>query len=230
MKHLLFDLDQTLFDFKQAERKALELTFEQLGLTIDESIIIRYSQINDRMWKMLEKGEIDKQSLRSERFNQLKQELGLNVDTLKISTLYTENLGKQGILFDHALDVLKYCSELLPCSVASNGLKEVQFGRIERAGIGKYFQNIFVSEEIGAEKPDQKYFSHILEKLDLKACEIGFIGDSLSADMLGGANAGLMTIWYNPQHERNDRGIAIDYEIDDLTKLCEIVAKELGRR
>ncbi len=223
-KIVLFDADQTLFDFKKCEAFALKACLAELGLRSDDECIETYSKINEALWKKLERGEIEKSKLVTERFVQFCDALSFDCDALQLSKRYRENLADQAFLFEGAVDILDALGTEARLFLVTNGLKSVQTGRLERSGIGKYFEEIFISEEVGAEKPDVKFFDAVKSRIDnFEDKEAIIIGDSLTSDIKGGINAGIDTCWYNPEGKEAPRDMKITYIIKELSELKEII-------
>lgn len=191
-KYIFFDADNTLYDFNKAEASALRESIIRMGNEWDDSLIPLYHEINDKLWKDFEKKLIDTKRLRVERFEILKQRAGLDYDSSIMSPVYVEALSHYAYLLEGAKELLEKLYENHTLVLSTNGLSSVQRGRIEMSGIGKYFKEILISEEIGIQKPDAGYFAKGLEKLGFpQKEEVLVIGDSLSSDIMGAKNAGL---------------------------------------
>lgn len=221
---VLLDLDDTILDFGIAEHEALKKSLAGFGLSNSEETIRRYSEINKLHWEMLERGEITRAQVLLGRFEQLLHELDCedegSVLAAKLRDTYEYNLS-QGHWFmpgaEQMLEDLKGKYRLFLCS---NGTPVVQEGRLKSSGIGYYFEQVFISEAIGYNKPAKEYFNRCFEAIpDLELSRCIIIGDSLSSDILGGINAGIRTCWYNPRFAENKKGIEPDYEIYDLKQL-----------
>lgn len=204
---ILFDADGTLLDFDEAEKQALIELYTYAGIEITEASLQAYSQINQMMWKRLEKKEITKQQLVDERFELLFDVLHLQRnDGKKLSLLYGDELAKQHQLLDGALDTVKELSKKYELSIITNGNLASQIARLHDSGIDLYTKHIFISDQIGYQKPDKAFFDAVLDKLEEKdQSKILVVGDSLSSDILGAYNAGLDSCWIcgNNQEENN---------------------------
>lgn len=224
-KVLFFDVDGTLLDFDVAEREALGMLLRDRGIEIREEYIQCYHHINASMWKMLERGEITREKLQSERFVQFFDAIGLKGKADgEENRIYRNYLSQAVIPIAGAEAVLQELGSRYPLYVVSNGNTQVQYGRLGISGFQKYFRQIFLSEEIGYTKPDKRFFEECLRRLpDVKREEILLIGDSLSSDMAGGRNAGIDTCWYNPAKIPEDASIPVTYEIRDLRELCALL-------
>ncbi len=221
---ILIDLDDTLFDFKKAEAKALCCTLEKLGIKPTQAITERYSEINDCMWKRLEKGEMTREEVKSKRFEVLFKELKVHTDCKLARNIYETTLSRDHIFIEGAENLLKTLYGKYRLYLVSNGSTHIQKGRIASSGIEKYFDRIFISEDVGSNKPSKEYFDYCFEKID-NFCkeETIILGDSLTSDMKGGNNAGISTCWFNPNGHENEQQIKVDYEIHSLSEFMKIL-------
>lgn len=223
-KIILFDLDETIFDFKKSEAAAVANALKQIGVTPNEKIVKRYSEINESLWKKLEKGEISRHEVLTKRFEILFDELSVDFDSSEMKKIYEKNLSQTGHLIDGAVDLLEKIYQKYNLYIVSNGTLSVQLGRIKCSKIGKYFKELFISEVIGSVKPQKQFFDYCFERIpDINLEETLIVGDSLSSDILGGNNAGIKTCWFNPNHQINTLGVKVDYEISKLDELLKII-------
>ena len=225
IRHIFLDLDDTIFDFKKAERIALSRTLHGEGIEPTELMLDRYSEINLSQWKLLELGKLTREEVLVRRYEILFQELGMSCDAKKISEIYEDFLGEGHYFIPGAEDMLEDLSKSYHLYLASNGAVKVQRSRIESAGIEKYFENIFLSEQIGYEKPDIRFFEKCFAQIPgFKREEALILGDSLTSDIRGGKNAGILTVWFNPHRKQIEEGIVPDYEIGQLEELQTILS------
>ena len=223
-KTILFDLDETIFDFKKSEAAAVANALKQIGVTPNEKIVKRYSEINESLWKKLEKGEISRHEVLTKRFEILFDELSVDFDSSEMKKIYEKNLSQTGHLIDGAVDLLEKIYQKYNLYIVSNGTLSVQLGRIKCSEIGKYLKELFISEVIGSVKPQKQFFDYCFERIpDINLEETLIVGDSLSSDILGGNNAGIKTCWFNPNHQINTLGVKVDYEISKLDELLKII-------
>lgn len=220
---LLLDNDDTLMDFADAERQAIKRTLLQNCLPYTEQLRATYSAINDSLWKRLERGEIKREKIFTERFRIFKEESGLSFSVKKVSADYMKNLELGHTLMAGAMDFLERNFEKYDLYVVTNGHSHTQNKRIDDANIRKYFKEVFVSEDIGFQKPQAGYFdyvfSHIREKDKSK---ILLIGDSLSSDIAGGIAAGIDTCWFNHKGNKAET-IKPKYEIHSINELYDYI-------
>ena len=217
---LFIDLDDTILDFKAQEDAAIVKTLREAGITPTQEVCARYSQINKDHWARMEKGEIDRQQVLFGRFQVLFAELGIDADWEKAALGYMENLSEGHYFLPGAENALASLSKKYRLFITSNGTAKVQNKRLDSAGIRKYFENIFISQDIGINKPDKGFFDYCFAHVpgfDPKKAMI--IGDSPSSDITGGQNAGIATCWVNPKHREYSRPNKPDYEIENLTQL-----------
>ncbi|MBS7131563.1 MULTISPECIES: YjjG family noncanonical pyrimidine nucleotidase [Clostridium] len=222
---LLFDADETLFDFKMAEKQAFLRALEEYKLDVDKEESLKlYSQINKHIWEEFERGEITADRLRVERFERFSKKIKIDFDAVSFSKAYAKFLGEGAYLFDDSVEVIDYLSKKYKLALVTNGLKDVQKSRISKTPLKDYFQELIISDEIKISKPDPRIFDYALDKLDhMDKSKVLMIGDSLTSDMQGGINAGIDTCWYNPNHLENKSGLNLTYEIHSLNELKEIL-------
>ncbi len=225
-KAILFDLDDTLFDFHRSEKEALEQTLISFGITPDTEMIRYYSRVNDSQWKLLEKGEISREQVLLRRFEIFYEGIGKKgIDPVETRHRYEHNLSRSWYYLDGAEELISELCRDYELYIVSNGTAAVQDGRIAASGIAKYFRDIFISQKIGFNKPDKRFFDFCLEKAGgLGKEDALLVGDSLSSDIQGGKNAGITTLWYNPHNAKADGGIVPDYEVTSLD-MIPIVAE-----
>ena len=221
---LLFDADGTLFDFKLAEREALVETLAQCGIIADEYIIDSYSKINDNLWKKLELGEIKKTELKWQRFLILAQKHGFSYDVFKASDIYAVELANKSHLLENAFEICQHLAKTHRMYLITNGFKFMQRRRFDQSPLVPFFSDVFISEEIGVEKPAIEYFKAVEAAIDgFDSSKTLVIGDSLSSDIAGGINAGLDVCWFNPKRKAVPCNMKINYIISDLNELYDIV-------
>lgn len=220
VEFLFLDLDDTILDFHKAERLALGKTFRSFGLEPTDAVMDRYSQINKAHWERLERKELTREEVLVGRFATLFREVGIQVDAERCARLYEDNLSVGHYFLPGAREALESLSKKYQLYLASNGTAKVQAGRLASANISHFFREIFVSQEIGANKPDIAYFSRCFARIpgfDPRKAMI--VGDSLSSDILGGIQAGIATCWVNPDGKTAPEDMKPDYEILGLYQL-----------
>ncbi|MEK4760872.1 YjjG family noncanonical pyrimidine nucleotidase [Viridibacillus sp. FSL E2-0187] len=221
---ILFDVDDTLFDFSKSEKNALHKTFVEFGLPTGlADYEATYKEISMMLWRDLEQGLITLPKLGVERFKRLflTHELEINAD--KFGSVYLGYLGKEIHPIKGAVEV---CDKLSGCrlSIITNGFKDVQISRIGGSPLSNTFEHIFISEEIGFQKPEQGIFDYAFSKLQITDKEkVLIVGDSLTSDIQGGINYGIDTCWFNPHFKENKIGLKPTYEIHELADLLNIV-------
>ncbi len=222
-KLILFDADGTLYDFTRAEREAFDKTLRQFGIYENLTYLHKkYEKINLAIWKEFEVKKITSTKLRLERFQRFFKQEKLSLDPQMISPVYLKYLSQGTHLLDGAEEIVKYFYGKCELALATNGLANVQNPRFAASHLIKYFQYIFISEEIGFPKPNKKYFEHIFEKLPYQDSAI-IIGDNLSSDIKGGNDFGIDTCWFNPEKRINESSIIPTFEISDLVELKRII-------
>ena len=220
VEFLFLDLDDTILDFHAAEAVAVSKTLQKFGIEPTKEIIKRYKQINILHWKMLERGEITRQQVKVGRFEALFREIGADCDALAVTKDYEKNLAVGHYFLPGAEEAVKRLSQKYRLFLASNGTASVQKGRMTSANLYRFFEKVFVSEEIGYNKPEKAYFDGCFAQiLDFDPEKAMIVGDSLTSDIRGGLNAGIATCWVNRHGAPRDPGIPADYEIASLSQL-----------
>ncbi len=221
---LLFDADDTLLDFKKAEQQALKKVFELYSLEFNDSVNTLYQKINGKLWQDFEKGLISKEGVTQTRFCRLFEELGIKKDGIEFNRKYLNLLGGEGCIIENADDICRKLSEKYDLYCVTNGVAGTQKRRIALSGLEKYFKDIFVSEEIGWQKPRKEFFDEVFRRLGaVSAQECLIIGDSLTSDIKGGFNAGIDTCWYNPKKKPLTGDINPIYTIHNLNELFDFL-------
>ena len=222
---VLLDIDDTLLDFHKAEALALSKTLREMNVEPRPDILERYSEINLRHWEMLEDGILTRDQVLVQRFEVLYRELGLDRSGTETRDRYEQHLSHGHFFMPGAEDLLKTLYGRYALYIVSNGTGVVQRGRIASAGIARFFEGIFISEDIGFHKPDKAFFDGCFARIpgfDRKRSLM--VGDSLTSDIRGGLNAGIRTCWYNPRGRKGRRDILPDFEIRDLGQLPGLLA------
>lgn len=219
IKTVLFDLDDTILDFNMSEKIAIIKTFESFGYDVTDEMILKYSQYNISQWKRLELGEISREEVKVNRFKLLFDDLGLDLSPKKTTSVYEENLAKGHYFVKGAEEMLNSIYKDYDLYLVSNGAKKVQEGRMSTANISHCFKDIFISEVVGYEKPNVEFFNYVFSKIkDFNRDETVIIGDSLTSDILGGKNAKIKTVWFNPNGKKCE-DIVPDYQISNLSEV-----------
>lgn len=223
---LLFDIDDTLLNFQSAEKQALQGLFKELKQPLNADVYHYYHDLNISLWQKFELGEISKSTLLVQRFTTLFNHLGVaNVDGKRMEERYRYYLSQGHEPMPHAPEVLTDLSQSHDLYVVTNGVAKTQQKRLSEANFNHFFKGVFISELVGAQKPEAAFFQRVTA--DIQAYEPAqtlVIGDSLSSDIKGAASFGLDSVWFNPNHQQNQSSVKPTYEIDQLTDLEAIVA------
>lgn len=226
IKHVFLDLDDTLLDFHLAEHIAIKATFEAMGVPSDDATIERYSKINRSCWERLERGEWTRREVLVGRFRMLYEELGASADPEATQQMYEDTLCIGHYFLPGAEELLDTLFGKYRLYITSNGTARVQDSRIESSGIAKYFDGIFISQRVGADKPSPLFFETVFAAIpDFRKDEAVIVGDSLTSDIKGGIDAGIRTVYFNPHSRTGREDIIPDYEIRSLGELAELLER-----
>lgn len=220
IEFLLLDLDDTILDFHKSESIAVAKALKNAGAPSTPEVISRYSEINKMHWQMLERGEITRQQVIVNRFAVLFDELGLKLDADLCAKDYEKLLGIGHYFLPGAEETVHTLKSKYKLYLVSNGTKSVQHSRLTSANLYPYFDGIFISQEIGHDKPSKLFFEHVFSRIPAFSGEKAImVGDSLTSDILGGIHAGVKTCWVNPNHKPGNPKIIPDFEIESIVEL-----------
>lgn len=224
IKFVFLDLDDTILDFHKAEQVALTNALIHFGIEPTQSTLDLYHRINKAQWERLERGELTREEVKVERYRILYSMLGIDLSPKDTTAYYESQLAIGHYFIDGALGLLEQLHSKYSLYIASNGAEKVQNSRLASAGIEKYFDNIFISENLGYNKPDKRFFENCFEYIDnFDKSKAVIIGDSLTSDIKGGKNAEIKTIWYNPKRIANKTDVKPDFEVSDLSQIPKIL-------
>ena len=226
---ILWDVDGTLLDFEAAQKAALRALFSEFGLgECTEAMLARYNDINNIFWQRLERNEITKPEVLLGRFTQFFGEYGVDVSIVPaFNAEYQLKLGDTIVYRDDSLNLVKSLKGTVKQYIVSNGTVAAQTKKLDRSKFGELMDGVFLSEQLGVEKPNIGFFEKVFDAIrpdDLS--EVMIVGDSLTSDMQGGINAGIRTCWYNPEKNPVPEAYRIDYVISDLHELTECLHRE----
>ena len=220
IEFLLLDLDDTILDFHKAERIAIAKSIRDFGVEPTEAVLGRYHVINKWHWEQLEQGKMTREEVLVGRFAMLFQEMGIAVNAVDVARAYEKNLAIGHYFLPGAEEAVDTLHKKYRLFLVSNGTASVQKGRMTSANLYRFFEKVFVSQEIGHNKPAKAYFDACFAQIpDFDPAKAVIVGDSLSSDIQGGINAGIKTCWVNPSHATPKNGIVPDYEIEALHQL-----------
>lgn len=224
---ILFDFDNTLVDFKANSHESFRYVYEQLDLDFDESDYELYSGINAAAWRKLEKGILDLKTLKIQRFELFLIQAGYHhIDPKTFQCLYIEGLIKKVKPYNGVTELLSKLKKTYRLHIITNGLKEAQRPRLTQLGWLPFFENIFVSEEIGSSKPSIEYFNTVLSSLKQKdKSKLLVVGDNFKADILGAKNAELPTCWISMGRRCPKPSQSSDFTFENVIELEDLLLK-----
>ena len=219
IEFLFLDLDDTILDFRKAEYVAIGKTIGDFGVEPTDEVRKLYHEINKWHWEQLELGTLTREEVLVNRFGVLFEKLGKTVDAVACARAYEKNLSQGHWFLPGAEETVDALSKQYRLYLASNGTASVQKGRMTSANLYRFFETVFVSQEIGHNKPSKAYFDACFATISgFDPRKAMIVGDSLSSDIQGGINAGIRTVWVNPDHKPCG-SIKPDYEIEALHQL-----------
>ena len=224
IEFVFLDMDDTILDFHKAEAVALAKTLRAFGVEPTEEVVQRYSEINALQWQRLERGELTRAQVKLYRFRYLFEELGVLVDAESARVMYEEVLYHGHYYMEGAEALLSELHGKYKLYIASNGTTAVQKGRIESAGFAPLFDGIFLSEEIGYVKPQKEFFDACFATIpQFDPSRAIILGDSLTSDVQGGNNAGILSCWFNPKGKENRTDVVPSFEVRTLDAFSQLL-------
>lgn len=228
-QYILLDADNTLYDFNAAEHKALHSVLTQRGYSWDEATVNTYLEINTALWEAFARGEVTQEFLLVERFRRFVQAMGGDHDPARFNADYIAGIASHGDLLPGAADLCRRLSDMgCTLAIVTNGAAAAQRGRFSTSPLREYIPHLFISQEMGVNKPDPLFFDHVCRELKISdRSQAVVIGDSLSSDILGGNRAGIDTVWYNPNENPLSGSARPTYTITCLEEIDAIVSGEI---
>lgn len=223
IKHIFFDLDQTLWDFDKNSVLAFQTCFNQLNIQVDLNKFNEvYEPINESLWKLFGENKITKEYLKYTRLKQTFDALNMEFsDDLiyQISDDYLNMLPTFNHLHPGTLEVLEHLYPNYSLHIITNGFNEVSFRKVEQSGLSKYFENVITSENAGAKKPDARVFEYALQLANANIDESIMIGDNFEADVMGALNFGMKAIFYNYRNNIKPKNVTTIHQLVELKSL-----------
>lgn len=222
-KAILFDADQTLLDFNTSERHAFYQTAAHWNVPCDDNLLNIYSVSNKEAWLLYEQGKLTKDRLTVYRFERFFERARINFDANEWNNYYKKMLGNTAFLLDGAKEIIEFARMNFDIYIVTNGISSVQHNRLEKANIKQYFTKIFISEEVGAQKPSFEYFRAVFEEIPYSKDDVLIIGDSLTSDIAGGISYGLDTCFINWDNVKTE--YKPTYVVSDLNGVLKLLRK-----
>ncbi|MGX4687072.1 YjjG family noncanonical pyrimidine nucleotidase [Vagococcus sp. JNUCC 83] len=222
-QYIIFDIDNTLLDFSRSEYYALQKVFATYGVVFNEKTFKQYKEINHDLWDQLEDGKISKDIVLKERFKRFFLANNIVVDGVLVDEQYRHFLEERNDVMGGSIDLLQQLkSNGYVIFAGTNGVGETQRKRLANAGITHLFDELYISEEVGFEKPDARFFDYIFNDSQLKdLSQVVMIGDSLSSDIEGANRVGIDSIWFSNGAETSEK--TYTYKVDALRDVLALV-------
>ncbi|MFK8023447.1 MAG: YjjG family noncanonical pyrimidine nucleotidase [Ilumatobacter sp.] len=220
---VLFDLDHTLLDSDASHAVAFDTTMQSIGVEPTSDAFNVFDRLNQALWRRVEAGDIGPNDVRVLRFEQLTAELGVRADPVEMGETFVQGLTDHGELYAGGLELLERLSGVVRIGMVTNGIGSVQRGRIERLGIGRHFDAVAISGELGVSKPDPRIFDIVLSELGVESRDsVVMVGDSLSSDIAGAVNASIDSIWFDPGQTSAD-ALEPTHRVMNLADVLDLV-------
>jgi len=226
-KHLFFDLDNTLWDFRANAQEAFQEIFTSLNLdnlvSDFNKFLLLYDHYNEKLWSEYRKGSLSKEFLRTERMKLTFHDIGIDDLELtnQVGTLFIQIITKKTNLFPAVHDTLGYLYKRYDLYILTNGLVDIQIEKIKNTGLQSYFRKIFMAEMVGYQKPDRRFFEYAIKSVHAHKPECLMIGDDPEVDIIGASKAGIDQVFFNPTSKQC--AIVPTWEIGSIARLMEIL-------
>ncbi|MDU5503902.1 MAG: YjjG family noncanonical pyrimidine nucleotidase [Anaerococcus vaginalis] len=222
IKAVLIDIDDTIFDFEKCSKNAFKKTLKKLDLSYKEKDFSYFNKVNDILWTKQKLGELNINQVFIERSNMMSKYFGLDIEKEIFNNLFVEFLYDEIEIVDEIEDLLSYLSNKYQIFAASNGVYDMQVNRIKKSNLDKYFDEIFVSDKIGFEKPDKRFFQKIMNITKFSNNDLIMIGDSIKSDIIGAKNSNIKSIYFNKENKKNsDENFT--YQVKNLSEIKKIL-------
>ncbi len=222
IKAVLIDIDDTIFDFEKCSKNAFKKTLKKLDLFYEEKDFSYFNKVNDILWTKQKLGELNINQVFIERSNMMSKYFGLDIEKEIFNNLFVEFLYDEIEIVDEIEDLLSYLSNKYQIFAASNGVYDMQVNRIKKSNLDIYFKDIFVSDKIGFEKPDKRFFQKIMDITKYSNKDLIMIGDSIKSDIIGAKNSNIKSIYFNKENKKNsDENFT--YQVKNLSEIKKIL-------
>ncbi len=222
IKAVLIDIDDTIFDFEKCSKNAFKKTLKKLDLSYKEKDFSYFNKVNDILWTKQKLGELNINQVFIERSNMMSKYFGLDIEKEIFNNLFVEFLYDEIEIVYEIEDLLSYLSNKYQIYAASNGVYDMQVNRIKKSNLDKYFDEIFVSDKVGFEKPDKRFFQKIMDITKYSNKDLIMIGDSIKSDIIGAKNSNIKSIYFNKENKKNsDENFT--YQVKNLSEIKKIL-------
>lgn len=224
IKVVFLDVDNTLLDFNACANWAIQMAAEEAKISFSDGLCREFHRVNNQLWKHVETGEYTKEYIFSIRWDKIFAEFGIRYDGVKFESIFHRYVSLSHQKVDFAEELLQYLSPKYLLCAASNAHHKEQCVRLESAGLLSYFQHVFTSQSVDAPKPGKAFFDACFSQLDgVQPHEAVMIGDSPSADISGGTDYGMQTVWFNFENKECPADCHPTYTVDSLSEICNIL-------
>lgn len=222
IKAVLIDIDDTIFDFEKCSKNAFKKTLKKLDLSYKEKDFSYFNKVNDILWTKQKLGNINIEKVFIERSSMMSEYFELDIEKEIFNNLFVEFLYDEIEMIDEVEGLLSYLSDKYQIFAASNGVYDMQVNRIKKSNLDKYFKDIFVSDKIGFEKPDKRFFQKIMNITKFSNNDLIMIGDSIKSDIIGAKNSNIKSIYFNKENKKNsDKNFT--YQVKNLSEIKKIL-------
>ena len=222
IKAVLIDIDDTIFDFQKCSKNAFKKTLKKLDLSYKEKDFLYFNKVNNILWTKQKLGKLNINEVFIERSIMMSEYFELNLEKEIFNDLFVEFLYDEIELIDEIEDLLYYLSSKYKIYAASNGVYDMQVNRIKKSNLSKYFKDIFVSDKIGYEKPNERFFNKIMDITKYSNDDLIMVGDSMKSDIIGAKNSKIKSIYFNKENKKISNK-DFTYQVKNLSEIKNIL-------
>ncbi|MEY9873742.1 putative hydrolase of the HAD superfamily [Streptacidiphilus sp. MAP12-33] len=221
---VLWDIDDTLFDYSGAERAGILAHLTNLGLLGEfaspEQAHALWSADVEAVYERFLAGELGFQEQRRVRVEAFLGRIGRATrDPDAWFAGYLDAFTRHRRVFDDVIPAL----DALPGyrhGLLSNSSSRYQEDKLAAIGLRDRFSSLVCSDEIGHAKPAAQAFWAGCAALGLPPAQVVYVGDKLTTDARGALAAGLRAVWLDRRGLGGGDGV---HRIDTLADLPELL-------
>ena len=224
IKHIIFDADDTLYDYQKAEENAkshINKVLNTLAIDID-AFWNRFSRIAPALFRQFADRSITRDEYRMRRFADVLQGSHEKFRELssELNRIYIQETTHKIELFEDTIPLLKILpANNIETAILTNGPSDSQRAKFKNLGLSRYIQRIYIGEEIGFSKPDRKAFEYVLRDLNAAASDVLMVGDSIENDINGAEQAGIKAVLIDRENRYSEHTGTKIFTLSELMKL-----------
>ena len=215
-KAMIFDLDDTLLDRKQAVDNMFSILLEDCYEDIKDidknKMLKKFKEYDKRSY-----GNSDKTKVLEPFFDEFPTKY--RMPSNKMLDFWNTNFPHSFSVNQNTINIVNAIKMHVKVAIITKGTTQRQRAKISNTNLNSCFDKIIISEEVGFSKPDERIFELALNELKVRPEDVLFVGDDLQKDIAGCQNVNIKGIWFNPLMIKNSTDIKPYDEINSLDQL-----------